>query len=156
MLSIIMGAVDSYSFLAASTFGHDIIPRLKKASESQIVKLTRLGLFVSAGLSIIWALFFRSAVDIWYAFGSIGTPALLIPVVTSMVGKRRMSGAHAFVATVSSGLISLIWYLSKYLSETGEYWLKIQPIFPGLAVSIVIFFTSARPISGADLPQSKL
>ena len=156
MLSIIMGAVDSYSFLAASTFGHDIIPRLKRISESQIVKLTRLGLFISAGLSIIWALFFRSAVDIWYAFGSIGTPALLIPVVTSFVGKRRMSGANAFISTVSSGGISLIWYLSKYFCEKGEFWLNIQPIFPGLVVSIVIYVISSRTVSDTDLPQSKL
>jgi len=156
MLSIIIGTVDSYSFLAGSTFGHDIIPRIKKVSESQIVKLTRLGLFVSAGLSIIWALFFRSAVDIWYAFGSVGTPALLIPVVTSLVGKRRMPGAHAFVATVTSGGVSLLWYLSKYFSETGEFWLNIQPIFPGLVVSIVIYLSSTRPDSATDLPQSKL
>ncbi len=155
LISIIMGTVDSYSFLAGSTFGNDIIPRLKKISESQIVQLTRLGLFVSAGLSIIGALFFRSAVDIWYAFGSIGTPALLVPVVTSMVGKRRMSGIHAFTATVSSGVTSLLWYLSKYFSETEEYWLEIQPIFPGLAVSIIIFLIFARPIAGADLPQAK-
>ncbi len=156
MLSIIMGAVDSYSFLAASTFGHDIIPRLKRVSESQIVKFTRLGLFVSAGLSIIWALFFRSAVDIWYAFGSIGTPALLVPVVTSFVGKRRMSEAQAFNCTVSSGLISLVWYLSKYFLETGEYWFNIQPIFPGLLLSITIYISLAKPIVNADLPQSKL
>ncbi len=156
MLSIIMGSVDSYSFLAASTFGHDIIPRFKKVSESQIVKLTRLGLFVSAGLSIVWSLFFRSAVDIWYAFGSIGTPALLIPVVTSLVGKRRMEGVHAFICTVSSGLISLVWYLSNYFSDNGEYWFNIQPIFPGMAVSIFIYLSFARPTSSADLQQSKL
>ncbi len=156
MLSIIMGAVDSYSFLAASTFGHDIIPRLKKVSESQILKLTRLGLFVSSGLSIVWALFYRSAVDIWYAFGSIGTPALLVPVVTSLVGKRRMSGVHATICMVLSGLISLIWYLSKYLSDAAEHWLNIQPIFPGLVVSIVIYVLTAKPVSRTDLPQSKL
>jgi len=151
MLSIILGTVDSYSFLAASTFGNDIIPRLKQASESQIVKLTRLGLFISAGLSIVWSLFFRSAVDIWHAFGSIGTPALLVPVVTSLVGKRRMSGSHAFACTISSGLISLVWYLWKYVSEIGEYWLNIQPIFPGLVVSIIAFMIFARPVSDAGL-----
>ncbi len=156
MLSIIMGAVDSYSFLAASTFGHDIIPRLMKVSERQVIKLTRFGLFISAGLSIVWALFFRSAVDIWYVFGSIGTPALLIPVVTSMAGKKRMSGGYAFICIISSGLISLAWYLSKHFSETGGYWLNIQPIFPGLVVSAVIYVSAASRVSGENLPQSKL
>lgn len=156
MLSIIMGTVDSYSFLAASTFGNDIIPRLKKVSASQIVKFTRLGLFVSAGFSIFWALFFRSAVDIWYAFGSIGTPALLIPLVSTFVGTKRLSPGSALFSILLSGLVSLVWYLSKYLSVSRDYWLSVQPVFPGLLISLLIFVICSRQICNPKLPQSTI
>ncbi len=155
MLSIIMGTVDSYSFLAASTFGHDIIPRLKKATDRQIVKLTQLGLFVSACLSIVGASFCRSAVDIWYAFGSIATPALLIPLVSSFVSQRRLPSKYALLSILISGLASLAWYISKFFSAKGEFWLGLQPIFPGLLVSILIYLFWARPMAGADLQQSR-
>ncbi|MGH8014827.1 MAG: sodium:solute symporter family protein [Candidatus Zixiibacteriota bacterium] len=155
MLSIIMGTIDSYSFLAASTFGNDIIPRLKKVSEQQIIKLTKLGLFVSAGLSIVWALFFQSAVDIWYAFGSIGTPALLIPLVSTFAGKRRIPARWAFISIILSGMTSLVWFISKSFSADSKFWLGIEPIFSGLLVSLLIYLIFAKPIQVENLQQSR-
>jgi SSS family solute:Na+ symporter len=144
LLSTIMSTVDSYSFIAASTFGNDIVPRLKKISESQIVKLTQYGLVFSAAMAIIWALFFQSAVDIWHAFGSIAAPALLVPLVSTFTGGRRLSSNWAFISIFLCGGISLVWYLSKYFSNGGSYWLGIEPIFSGLLISVLIYLVLAK------------
>ena len=154
LLSTIMSTVDSYSFIAASTFGNDIIPRFKRVTESQIIKLTQFGLILAAAMAIVWALFFQSAVDIWHAFGSIATPALLVPVLTSFVGKRRLNSKWAFVSIISSGGISLVWYFSNGWTTDGTYWFGLEPIFSGLFVSLVIFFVFARPNIVSDLQQS--
>ena len=144
LLSTVMSTVDSYSFLAASTFGNDIVPRLFKVAPERITFWTRTGLVLSASLAVVFAVFFRSVVDIWYAFGSVGTPALLAPVFFSFVGKRRLPAGAAFVSIVLCGGLSLVWYLSGYTHPDGAYWLNLEPIFPGLVLSLVIFTLFSR------------
>ncbi|RKX25918.1 MAG: hypothetical protein DRP45_04825 [Candidatus Zixiibacteriota bacterium] len=148
LLATVMSTVDSYSFLAASTFGNDILRRFGWIRPDQVPRYTRLGLVITSVLAIVWALFFRSVVDIWHAFGSIGTPALLVPVFYAFVGKRRLAASRAFVMIMFAGGISLSWYVSKFFSDSGEYWLGLQPIFPGLAVSLALFVTSHFRASG--------
>ncbi len=146
LLSTVMSTIDSYSFLAASTFGNDIMGRLLKLRERGVLLYTRLGLVLSTLLAVILALFFRSVVDIWYVFGSIGTPALLVPVFSSFVGKRRLPARQALLSIVLSGGLSLVWFVSQYVTDSGRFWLGIQPIFPGLVCSLVMYMTYAKRI----------
>lgn len=142
LLSTVMSTIDSYSFLAASTFGHDIAPRMFRVSGHDVVIFTRYGLILSTLLAVVLALFFESVVEIWFAFGSIGTPALLLPVFCSYVGRWRMPPRTAFVSIVLAGGTSLAWYLSQYVTTGGDYWLGVQPIFPGLIVSLSMLIVS--------------
>jgi SSS family solute:Na+ symporter len=144
LLASVMSTVDSYSFLAATTFSKDIVGRLKTLDDRKILLLTRAGLLFSAILAVVLAVFFRSVVDIWHAFGSIGTPALLVPVFFSFVGKRRLSPLGAFWVMIASGFLSLVWYSSQYFGESGDFWLGLQPIFPGLAVSLTLYLLLTR------------
>ena len=82
ILATVMSTVDSYSFLAATTFGNDILRRSGLIAKDQITRYTRIGLVLTTLLAVLMALFFRSVVDIWYVFGSVGTPALLLPEMT--------------------------------------------------------------------------
>ncbi len=139
LLSTVMSTVDSYSFIAATTFGNDIFGRLLNLKAQGILFYTRLGLVFSTGLAVVVALFFRSVVDIWHAFGSIGTPALLIPVLYAFFSSRRLPSRYALLSITLSGGVSLVWFLSQYVSESHTYWGNIQPIFPGLVCSVIIF-----------------
>ena len=141
LLATVMSTVDSYSFLAASTFGHDIIPRLIKKRAVRITFVTHVGLFLSIVLAVVLALYFRSVVDIWHIFGSIGTPALLLPVFMSFVFRKKLSAAYALTSIILCGLVSLLWYLSKYFNDAGNYLLGLEPIFPGLLLSFVLLIT---------------
>ncbi len=152
LLSTIMSTIDSYSFLAASTFGNDVIGRLSNLDDRGIVIYTRIGLVISTLLAVGLALFFRSAVDIWYVFGSIGTPALLVPVFFSFVGKRLFPARYALLSIVLSGGLSLIWFVSQYVTDSGQFWLGIQPIFPGLVCSLALFVIYAKRVA---LPLSE-
>jgi SSS family solute:Na+ symporter len=144
LLATVMSTVDSYAFLSASTFGNDILRRLGLIGEAQVVKFTRLGLIVTMVLAVGLAMFFRSVVEIWYVFGSIGTPALLIPVFTAFVGRRRLSSAGALISVAVSTLVSLVWWLSQFLTGTGGYWWDLEPVLPGLAVSLLIFLLAGK------------
>jgi len=139
LLATVMSTVDSYAFLCASTFSRDIVLRSFRISDGKITTYTRIGLVIAIVMAVVLALFFQSVVDIWHVFGSIGTPALLLPVISSFVGKRRLNPNRAFASILLSGGVALVWYLSQYGTASGSYWLGIEPIFPGLAVSIIIF-----------------
>lgn len=154
MLATVMSTIDSYSFIAASTFGNDIVGRTFRLGDRGILLYTRVGLIISALLAVVIALFFRSVVDIWHAFGSIGTPALLVPVFFSFVGKRRLPPGWALVSVLLSGGLSAVWLVAKYFRGDESYWLGVQPIFPGLLVSIVIFVAFARPGERSGLPNA--
>lgn len=140
LLATVMSTVDSYSFLAASTFGRDIVERtFGREGLRSTAMYTRVGLVLSVGLAVVLAIWFRSVVEIWYLFGSIGTPALLAPVFFSHVGHRRLTAASAPVSIALSGGMSLLWYCSQYWTAEGGYWLGLEPIFPGLVMSLVIW-----------------
>ena len=145
LLATVMSTIDSYSFVAASTFGRDIVQRMFKISEREVTLYTRYGLIISTLLAVFFAIFFRSAIDIWYAFGSIGTPALLVPVFFSFVGRRRLKPRDAMLSIILSGSVAFLWYLSQYWSEGAGFWLGMEPIFPGLVCSIIIYLLRARP-----------
>jgi SSS family solute:Na+ symporter len=153
LLATVMSTIDSYAHLAASTFGNDIVGRMTRLNDQGIIRFTRLGLVISSGLAIILAVFFRSVVDIWYAFGSIGTPALLVPVFSSFVGSRRLPTRYAFLSVILCGGISLVWFISQYITSTGSFWLGIQPIFPGLGCSLILFFFFSKR-GDAPLPTA--
>ncbi|MEW5924353.1 MAG: sodium:solute symporter family protein [Candidatus Zixiibacteriota bacterium] len=146
LLATVMSTVDSYSFLAASTFGRDIIWRMFGIPENKITLYTRIGLFLSAGLALAAALYFESIVTIWHHFGSVGTPALLIPLFSAFNGKWRMPPQIALISVILAGGLSLVWLLSKDFGITGDYWLGIQPIFPGLIMSILFFLFGSKKV----------
>lgn len=139
LLATVMSTVDSYSFLAGATFGNDIMHRLGWITERQITRYTRIGLVLASVLAIGLALLFRSVVAIWHLFGSIGTPALLVPLLVAFIAKRPPGGIWALSGMLGAGGVAAIWYLSENPSGSGNYWLGLEPIFPGLAVSLIVF-----------------
>lgn len=145
LLATIMSTIDSYSFVAATTFSRDIVLKLFNYDENKTTYFTRIGLVVTFVLAIVPLLIFDSVVEIWYLFGTIGTPALMVPVFFSFVGNRRLPANWAFISIIISGLVSLAWYLSSFINN-GNYWLGIQPIFPGLILSLTIYLSTSKKI----------
>ncbi|MCX6826071.1 MAG: sodium:solute symporter family protein [candidate division Zixibacteria bacterium] len=139
LLTTVHSTVDSYFFIAATTFGRDIVWRIFRVPEERITHYTRMGLILSAVIALGAALYFKSIIDIWHDFGSVGTPALLLPLFTAMNNKRLMSPRMALLSVLTSGGISLLWLLSRYWTGDGQYWYGLEPIFPGLIISIAIY-----------------
>jgi len=144
LLATVMSTIDSNSFLAASTFGNDIIPRLIKGARERVTFFTRVGLLISTGLAVLIALFFESVIQIWYVFGSVGTPALLVPLFSAFVGKRHMSPGTATLSMLLCGGLSAVWF---FAGTDGVYWFGIEPVFPGLALSVVVYLAARKEIA---------
>jgi len=142
LLATIMSTIDSYSFLAAMTFGRDFLWRIKNEDTTDnIKKYTRLGLILSGILAIVIAYFAQSVIRIWKDLGSIGTPALVIPMAISFFPKLRMEKKFVIVSIIGSALISGMWVFS--ISFNGcEYLLGVEPIYPGLGFAFILFVIS--------------
>ncbi|MCK5740058.1 sodium:solute symporter family protein [bacterium] len=144
LLATIMSSIDSYSFLAAGTLGRDVLWRtLAPKNEDRVLYYTRWGLVFSAILSVGLAYLLQSVIDIWKDVGSIATPALLLPLMTSFTEKYRLRSRAAVISIIGSALISLVWLFSRTFeggNGIGQYWLNIEPVFPGLLFSLLVFF----------------
>jgi solute:Na+ symporter, SSS family len=143
LLATIMSTIDSYSFVSAMTIGRDIIWRLRgEASEKYIARYTRIGLLLTAVVSIAIAWWAQSVITIWKEVGSIAAPMLLIPLASSFSNRWRLSPKAAIVSMISGGGLSGFWALTKHFeifSGQGSYWLNVEPIFPGLTMTLLIW-----------------
>jgi SSS family solute:Na+ symporter len=141
LLATVMSTVDGYTFIGGVNFGRDLIWRLRRErDESRVNLYSQIGFLVTAVLAVVLALFFRSAVDLWHDVGSVGVPALLVALGSSYHPRWRMRPGTAAWCIAASGAVSLAWLLSKYRPDSGgAYLLGIEPIYVGLAVSVVFW-----------------
>ena len=138
MFATVMSTVDTYSFVAGTTLGRDIILRLKKGALNNGANITlysRLGLVASAGLAIAIALYFKSVIDIWYVFGTIGTCALMVPLASSFSDRLRMRPKMAMASIICSTVVVLIWLVPNIILGKS-FFFGLDPIYPGLATSL--------------------
>jgi len=145
LFATVMSTLDSYLFLAAATVGHDLMT--DGPAESVERGRTRWGLVLSAILAAAGALLFDSVVTVWHHVGSVVTSALLLPVIAVHLKPRwRFGGMAATLAMVLSGAIALTWIIAA--DESG-YPLDVEPMFPALAVSVLVWAVD-RIIAGAQ------
>jgi SSS family solute:Na+ symporter len=137
LLATIMSTVDGYTFIGGVNFGRDLLWRwVGRGDETTVNRYVQIGFAATAITSLSLALFFRSAVDLWHDVGSVGVPALLIPLASSYTQRWRMTPRGATIAMVLGGATSFGWLLARYLGASTAYPLGLEPIYPGLLVSL--------------------
>jgi SSS family solute:Na+ symporter len=141
LLATVMSTVDGYTFIGGVNFGRDLIWRWRREpDESRVNRYAQVGFLVTAVVAVVLALFFRSAVDLWHDVGSVGVPALLVPLASSYHPRWRMQPTAATCCIAVSGAVSLAWLLSRYRpGSSGAYFLTLEPIYAGLIVSALIW-----------------
>lgn len=139
LATTIQSTVDSYSFLAASTLGRDVLWKIKAIRRQfNQVSISRWGLVASGILAIIIALISESVVDIWHRLGSLGTPGLLLPLVLSYNRRLKFRSGWAMANLILTPIVVGGLFMLQAGYDELPFPLGIQPIFPGLAVSIIL------------------
>jgi len=143
MLATIMSSLNTLAFVSATTIGRDIIWRVRKeGSELNVTLYTQWGLFATAILSIVLAILIPSVIQLWYTVGTVIIPGLLIPLVSSYFDRWKVSARYAFLAMLFGWATSFAWLIigwSKELGSSQYYPLGIEPMYPGLVVSLVVW-----------------
>lgn len=139
LATTIQSTIDSYSFLAASTLGRDVLWRIRSVRKRfDQVGISRWGLVVSGLLAITIALISESVVDIWHSLGSLGTPGLLLPLALSYNPKLKYRRGWAMANLVFTPLVVGTLLILQASFEHLPSPFTVQPIFPGLALSLIL------------------
>ena len=143
MIATVMSTVDSYGFIAAATFGRDLVWRLRgEPTEERLTHYTRIGLWVAAAFATALALANPSVVGLWHDIGSITTPALLLPVATALLGRGRVGPGWTGAVMAAGFGVSLAWVLINAFPPAGwpgGYPFSIEPIYAGLGASLATY-----------------
>lgn len=163
LLAIVMSTIDSYSFIAATTFSFDFIQPLKRFANKpsfNIHRYTLIGLALSSAIALSLSLAFESIVTVWREFGSVLMPALLAPLVYAFWRNKEVQALgdrQGVWLMILPGVVSLSWILYRHLGPTGEYPFSdepflAEPIFPGLYVSValVIIFELSKKMKASE------
>jgi SSS family solute:Na+ symporter len=138
LFATVMSTVDSYLFVAATTVGRDLLGHGRRFA-GRLPAATRWGLLVSGALALSVALSSDSVVGIWHAFGTMGTTALLAPTLSAFVPALRMSPRGALVHLLALLPTTGLWLASRAWTGDGGFWLGLEPIFPGLTLSLLVW-----------------
>jgi len=141
LFAIVMSTIDSFSFISSYTIGRDLIFIINNYKKRENILFIRLGLLITAALSIILTTYFNYAIDIWYICGSIAIPCLLFPLITILYG-INIKNFTAFM--LFPMIVSILWHfhgvVSSYNSDYIKYFYDIDPMYPGLLLSGVLFY----------------
>jgi SSS family solute:Na+ symporter len=139
MLATIMSTVNTVAFVSATSLGRDIVWRIRGGGDDVVQRYTRWGLLITAGVAIGVSLLIPSVIRQWYTIGTMIVPGLLVPLVTSYFPRLRAGSRVALGSMVLGWGVSLTWLLAGWLGGqegVAHYPLGIEPMFPGLAVSL--------------------
>jgi SSS family solute:Na+ symporter len=140
MLATIMSTLNTVAFVSATSLGRDIVWRLVGGGDDVVERYTRWGLIVTGALSIGVSLLIPSVIRQWYTIGTVIVPGLLVPLVTAYFIPLRARPGVALGSMISGWSVSLLWLLAGWTGSTAgspAYPLGIEPMFPGLAVSVL-------------------
>jgi SSS family solute:Na+ symporter len=153
MLATIMSTLNSVMLISAASLGRDLLLRGRGDPDGPgAARATRAGLLVTALLSILLAVGLPSVVRQWYAIGTVVVPGLLVPVVASYVPAARIGARAAFAAMLGGWLTSALWLAAGWTAGSPgapAYPLGMEPLFPGLGVSLAAWLWGRVTRSGA-------
>jgi SSS family solute:Na+ symporter len=149
LLATIMSTLDSFLFLSGQTLGRDFLKF--HFPEKSTVTLTKISIGISAILGVILVWLIPSVIQLWYVIGSIIIPGLLIPVLGIYLPFfRTMKGAGPFLMLVPV-FVSCVWYIVGLIYSVDQSpLLGIEPFYPGMITSIVLFRINALSTSERD------
>lgn len=142
MFATILSTLNSQLFVSATSIGRDFFWRITGEKEDSEISWIRIGMVISS-LGCIW-LSFRvpSVVKLWYSIGTVMVPGLLIAMVSTFFPKMQVSRNWIFATMVtgfSVSLYCLLWGWRNTMGTSDEFPFGIEPMFPGLLLSIIVW-----------------
>jgi len=144
LLATIMSTLDSYAFLSALTIAVDF---QSGDTLDGIRRRTRRGLLWTVLFSLLLIYYTESVIQMWLTIGQLCIPVLLLPLLSTYFPLLRRSQQVVFRSMLGAAITSggwFAWGLWHTASGWPVYPMGIEPIYPGLLVSVVAFGVGQR------------
>jgi SSS family solute:Na+ symporter len=143
MLATVMSTLVSNTFLCGVTFSRDFVWRLEGGDpEARVGVRTALGLTLTTLIALALAIALPSVVKLWYVVGTVFVPGLLLPLLSAYWPRWKVRGWAAPVVMLAASLTSLAWVIwgqTHQVDGWAAYPLGLEPMYPGLVVSVAGF-----------------
>ncbi len=140
ILATVMSTLDSNALVSGITLGKDILgsyPRFQNYSTHLLIKGSMVIVLL---IGILMAIWIPSVIELWYTFGTIAIPALLLPTLMSIFKKPLTHWAVLMNLTLPP-LASFLWFVFGKMDEWNYFW-GLEPFYPGLFCSFLILILS--------------
>ncbi len=138
LFATILSTLNSFLFLSATTFGRDLVTKIKtNSNDKSINNATKLGLLISTIISVILAYYIDSVIELWYMIGSLTIPGIIFLIFGAYYTKLKIPKNIAFVESIAAVFSSLIWLLIRPIFSGTEFYL-IEPMIIGLIFGFLI------------------
>ncbi len=150
MIATVMSTIDSYAFIAATTLARDVWWRLRGGPEERLPRVTRVALWISAGVALALAFARPSVVALWEEIGSLTTPALLLPVGTALLERGRLPARWTLAAMFVPFVVTASWLIAG--RRLGAPPFGVEPIYAGLAASLGLYAIGGLVVRMREVP----
>ena len=148
ILAATISSSDSYLLIAASAFAKNIYQGLmhRKATDKQVLNISRLALLAISVVAIIIALDENSVIFTIVSFAWAGFGATFGPLMLFCLFWKRINRAGAIAGMVSGGVMVFVWNL--LVRPLGGIW-DIYELLPAFLIScvciVVVSLLTAEP-----------
>lgn len=141
MFATILSTLNSFLFVSATTLGRDLFWKWNGENKKTEISWIQAGMVISGILCIWMAYAIPSVVKLWYSIGTVIVPGLLIAMVSTFFPKMQVSSRWMMAVMLSGFLVSLLCLGYGWRNQIGgyEFPFGIEPMFPGLGASILIW-----------------
>jgi len=152
LFAAIMSTGSVCLLVASANITQDVYKRFLNpgASGRHLIVLGGLATLAAGILSVYLAIARQDVIGVLYIAFTINSAGLFIPTMAAFLWKRGGAGVAAWSIGLSLAVV-VFWYVGQGLwPETALF--KIDPVWPGLAVSALVFLSGAwlGPLSETD------
>ncbi len=149
ILATVMSTLDSNALISGITLGKDILGSVEWFRKYSTQFLIKSAMIIILIFGVAMAIWIPSVIDLWYSFGTIAIPALLLPTLYSIF--RYPLGRQTVLLNLSvPPLISMLWFVFGKIDDSSYFW-GLEPFYPGLICSLVLIF-GINPIIVRRMP----
>jgi solute:Na+ symporter, SSS family len=134
ILATILSTLDSYLFLAGTTFTFDLAPKKYKGK----IMLHHIGIISVGLISIIMATLFRGDIKlVWKTLGSYSASCLLLPVILGYIFPNKIKDNQFVFASLLGVIFTSYWRNATHMG----FWAQVDELYAGVvATSLGLLF----------------
>jgi len=139
ILAATISSSDSYLLIASSALSKNLYQGIfrKKATDKQVMTVSRLTLLVITAIAVLIALDENSVIFTIVSFAWAGFGAVFGPLMLMSLFWKRVNRAGAIAGMLSGGIMVFVWKL--LVRPLGGVW-NIYELLPAFIVSTIVIF----------------